>query len=377
MDEAGTAARKNGVDIALIFKDQRSYALAQYIRQRSDDAWSGELEPRLLAEARNLAAIAAAGRLVPFMGAGVSVSAGAPTWKVLIEQLAAALDLAGSELKSLLKEGRSPLDQAAYLRSAFLARPISSASDGGFSAAISESVGVTQYGLAPALLASIASEQAITLNYDRLFEIACEDAGAPRRVIPGGHSSTERWLLKLHGSVDQPDSIVLTREDYLGFNNERAALSALVKATLMTRHLLFVGFGLSDDHFHEIVHDVRRAMAGQPDAGPVGTALTLHDDPLNRALWQKDLHFVAMPEDESVIACARSLEIFLDALLAFASRSQSYLLAKGYEDGLDEPELELRRTLLALHASWTEEVRSSEAGGKVQELLTELGLHAG
>ncbi|MFW0772756.1 SIR2 family NAD-dependent protein deacylase [Paenarthrobacter nitroguajacolicus] len=57
------------------------------------------------------------------------------------------------------------------------------------------------------------------------------------------------WLLKLHGSVSKPDTIVLTRDDYLGFNSSRAALSALVKAHLLTHHLLFVGFGVADDHF--------------------------------------------------------------------------------------------------------------------------------
>jgi hypothetical protein len=110
-----------------------------------------------------------------------------------------------------------------------------------------------RYGLAPALLTAIDSEQALTLNYDRLFETAPEDAGAPRSVIPGGHEGEhERWLLKVHGTVDDPASIVLTRDDYLGFDSSRLALSSIVKATLATRHLLFVGFGLADDHFHEI-----------------------------------------------------------------------------------------------------------------------------
>ncbi|WP_143347924.1 SIR2 family NAD-dependent protein deacylase, partial [Enterococcus faecalis] len=127
-------------------------------------------------------------------------------------------------------------------------------------------------------LTAIDSEQAITLNYDRLFETAAEDAGLPRAVIPGQHEGEhERWLLKLHGTVERPETIVLTRDDYLGYDSSRRALSSIVKATLATRHLLFVGFGLTDDHFHEIVHDVRRAFPASGN-GPLATALTLFAD---------------------------------------------------------------------------------------------------
>ncbi|WP_410908168.1 SIR2 family protein, partial [Priestia sp. SIMBA_032] len=69
-----------------------------------------------------------------------------------------------------------------------------------------------RYGLAPALLASLGSREAITLNYDELFETASDDAGVPRSVIPDGAGEHDDWLLKLHGSVTDPDSIVLTRD---------------------------------------------------------------------------------------------------------------------------------------------------------------------
>lgn len=94
-----------------------------------------------------------------------------------------------------------------------------------------------RYGMTPALLASLGSREAIPLNYDELFETASADAGVPRTVIPDGARENDHWLLKLHGSVKNPESIVLTRDDYLGFNTSRNALSALVKATLMTQHL--------------------------------------------------------------------------------------------------------------------------------------------
>src|SRR4029453_8707073 len=103
------------------------------------------------------------------------------------------------------------------------------------------------------------------------------------------------WLLKLHGSVSKPETIVLTRDDYLGFNSSRAALSALVKAHLLTHHLLFVGFGLADDHFHEIVHDVRRALPNDASKNhQMGTVLSLFQEPLQKLVWTGKLDILSM-----------------------------------------------------------------------------------
>ncbi len=174
----------------------------------------------------------------------------------------------------------------------------------------------------------------------------------------------ERWLLKLHGSVDKPESIVLTRDDYLGFNSDRAALSSLVKATLMTRHLLFVGFGMGDAHFHEIVHDVRRAL---PDRdSQFGTVLTLSDDEVTRRLWGNDLEFVTFDSP-------RMLEIFLDAMLAYGATSNSYLLAKGYETALDDADLEVRRALERVLATVSTAGRRSRSWPVVERMLDDLG----
>jgi hypothetical protein len=234
-----------------------------------------------------------------------------------------------------------------------------------------------RYGLAPALLTAIDSEQALTLNYDRLFETAPEDAGAPRSVIPGGHEGEhERWLLKVHGTVDDPASIVLTRDDYLGFDSSRLALSSIVKATLATRHLLFVGFGLADDHFHEIVHDVRRAFPSS-GTGTLATALTLFADPLDERLWQGRFRLVPrLPEPHDgarVEEAARLLEIFLDALAAFATDAHTYLLAERHDTALTRAELQLRERLATLLWETTEEERATGASQEVEGMSTRLG----
>ncbi|WP_139416167.1 SIR2 family NAD-dependent protein deacylase [Agromyces laixinhei] len=372
LDEAGSTAERLGVDVALVLRDEKAYALAQHVR-RTEHGWEG-LDHALVEKARTLGDHAKAGRLVPFMGSGVSVSAGAPVWSELLRRLAHDAGLDDVEREQL--SNRDPLDQAALLRAAFEARD--GTAKHAFSAAVAQHVERKRYGLAPALLASLDSEQAITLNYDTLFEQAARDAGRPRIVLPDESSVRDDWLLKLHGSVTNPETIVLTRDDYLGFNSGRAALSALVKATLMTRHLLFVGFGLRDDHFHEIAHDVQRAVDGKAH---LGTVLTLASDPLDEKLWQGRLDFISMSPSEAASMdpsaqradAARKLEIFLDIVLAYASDGHSYLLDPDFAHALTPAELHVRDLLMRLARDADESAHETAAWARVDVLLGELG----
>lgn len=287
-----TAAREAaelGVDVALVLQGEASYALAQHIRAEQPGAWRA-LPSALEASARDLSEDARSGRLVPFMGAGVSTTAGGPLWAELIERLSRKVGLDEAKVAAVLEPSRDTLDQAAILRAAFEG----SGRDGSFNELVAQEARLPRYGLAPALLSRLPANEAITLNYDTLFESAAADASLPRRVIPAdpeGEESDhdERWLLKLHGSMTDPATIVLTREDYLGFNEDRAALTSLVKAMLMTRHLLFVGFGFADDHFHEILFDVRRAVRSQGAAELQATVVKLRADPLDDLLSKGDL----------------------------------------------------------------------------------------
>lgn len=351
LGEAYRHTDEAGVDVVFVFQDPAAFALAQQQRRERGDAWSS-LGPSLLNQAKELAGIARDGRLVPFMGAGVSMSAGAPSWRQLLQSLAGAAGLELSEQDALGK--MSNLDQADVLRSFFSDR-FPRDSDARFGQAVAAAVDIKNYGLAPSLLACLPSDGAITLNYDTLFEAASKDAGSPRTVIPGDPpddhtAASKKWLLKLHGSVDKPETIVLTRDDYLGYSATREALSALVKAHLITHHLLFVGFGLTDDHFHEIVHDVRRALPPKKGGDRFGSALMLEQDGMQEKLWGKHLNLINMKNQDALEfgtnEPARRLEIFLDALVAHSSDSHSFLLAPHYGEGLTEKESELRDALL-------------------------------
>ena len=56
----------------------------------------------------------------------------------------------------------------------------------------------------------------------------------------------------VHGCISKPESIVLTRQDYLRYSDTNAALAGIVQSMLITSRMLFVGFSLADDNFYRI-----------------------------------------------------------------------------------------------------------------------------
>ena len=99
-------------------------------------------------------------------------------------------------------------------------------------------------------------------------------AVGPFSVLPYAASKgSKRWLLKMHGTITHPEEIVLSKRDYMRYHDRFAAMAGIVQSTLLTRHLLFVGFSLDDDNFQRIFDSVRKAR--RP---PLESDLTLGDN---------------------------------------------------------------------------------------------------
>lgn len=103
-----------------------------------------------------------------------------------------------------------------------------------------------------------------TTNYDELIESAYLKAGVDMRVSRSeeefkAHRTQRprRHLVKLHGSIDQPDSIVLTRSDYAQARSGRKEMLDRLRSELADGSFLFVGFSLSDPNFNAIHDDLR------------------------------------------------------------------------------------------------------------------------
>ena len=185
-------------------------------------------------------------RAIAIVGSGLSSACGAPSWRELIEGLAREAqsqrpdETAKVEQASLLLASRSYLESAGVLKDVLGEE---------FYPTVARLVGS---GLRPnpshTILVSLPWRAIVTTNFDKLLEHAMPQ-GASWPVyqwfdddLPSRVRDLERLLLKLHGDIDHPEKIVLTREDYKGplyAQKTRSALTAL----FVTCQPFFVGYG--------------------------------------------------------------------------------------------------------------------------------------
>ena len=359
------AALEHGFDVALVLRRPSDLAAAQRVRRGSDDA-TWDLPDHLQELAADLGERARRGQLALFIGAGVSAAAGLPTWEQLVGELAER-----SGFDEELCEGltRLPAQDSAALLARELGREE-------LEAYVKERFGPGPYALAHALVAGLPVHEFVTTNYDPLVEQAACDVGRELSVLPYDDVEPGRpWLLKLHGDAGHPESVVLTREEYLNFGDTRAALAGVLHSLLLTRHVLFVGTSMLDDDLIRIAHQVRSALQ-VPGREPrrTGTVLALREDPARTRLWEQDVETVAMaPPGSRSGAAARRLEVLLDLLGCLSTPPTGYLLDPAYRGLLDDGERRLAGALDAMAAVLPEPAETTSAADEVAALLRRLG----
>ncbi len=168
---------------------------------------------------------------------------------------------------------------------------------------------------------------------------------------------------------------MLTRNDYLGAPPTSAALFGLVQAMLLTRHMLFVGYSLADEDFHQIVHQVNaaRRRAKGHSGSVLGTALVLHADQLQSTLWDGTVDIRSIGSDDcstDVPTEARRLQIFLDLLGHLSADLSGFLMDPTYDDLLDDDEKELAERLRDLR----DVAAGTEGAVRVEAFLRSIGL---
>lgn len=102
----------------------------------------------------------------------------------------------------------------------------------------------------------------ITTNYDTLLENIFEDhvplVGQDKILSSRLLEISE--IYKIHGSTEQPNSIVITEEDYFEYNKKHAYLSAKLLTIFVENPVVFLGYGLGDENVINILNDIRNCL---------------------------------------------------------------------------------------------------------------------
>lgn len=137
----------------------------------------------------------------------------------------------------------------------------------------------------------------------------------------------------MHGDIRAPESFVLTRSDFVGYDAKSRPMGSMVQSLMITKHLLVVGASMTDDNFLRLAHEVFAFLeAGEPKSGPIGTVITLGKEAAKTRLWKNRFTYVpiseAAPGKEGQKE-ARDLAIFLD-LVAMLTSTNALLLDPRY-----------------------------------------------
>lgn len=112
-----------------------------------------------------------------------------------------------------------------------------------------------------------------TTNIDQIYDrfLAAKYAGvaisksyhddAIGRYIKGDPST--RLVLKVHGSVENPDHAIFTREQYADARNKNAPFYETLSALIVTQTFLFLGYGMSDPDIQLILENNARLFKAQ------------------------------------------------------------------------------------------------------------------
>jgi hypothetical protein len=148
----------------------------------------------------------------------------------------------------------------------------------------------------------------VTTNYDDLLERAFSRRPVRKIVsdpdLTARASPDEIQIIKMHGDLATPASMVITEEDYRAYDVGRPGIALKVKQLLTEHPLLFVGFSLTDPNFRRIDGWIRDTV-GSVRLPAIALAWR---EPLaaERKMWRD--------RGVNLVFCAHELERIFEAL---------------------------------------------------------------
>jgi hypothetical protein len=210
-----------------------------------------------------------------FIGAGLSVESGLPTWKKMLEEMIARARKQSYLDKELLDDCEKGLGSPTkYL---MIASALRDMMGGDFEKYVDErfaNTAVLPNDIHRTLL-ELQWQFAVTTNYDRLIERAFNERHGGKETLdpitfvnPGGAASSlfrqRPFVLKVHGdAVTDPKEIILSERDYRNVIHQQAGLQSLLQTLFTTYTILFVGASLTDPDLMLLLGYVHSAFHGR------------------------------------------------------------------------------------------------------------------
>ncbi|MBK5124335.1 SIR2 family protein [Burkholderia sp. R-69980] len=232
-------------------------------------------------------------KCVLFAGAGASMDAKLPGWTELLRGMVSRCEYAGTLSEEEKVEIENLLEARAYMVVAAFCREKLGAFD--FAKYLKEQLSDSRSSRTHRLLASIPFRGATTTNFDSFIEHS-----RPRSqvVMPSlmdrlGAAGVESLLadrsafpvIKIHGSILDTESIVLTRGDFRKLLFSRPGYRDFLRRLFLDSTVFFYGYSFSDPNVDFLLQDIIASYAGNtrphyallPSPGKIATKYWFED----------------------------------------------------------------------------------------------------
>lgn len=188
--------------------------------------------------------------LVVFVGAGVSIGSGFPSWDELLEEIQSRLGIKenlfndNTIVPQLYYNARGKKDYNELIHD-LLYKPNAKPNE------------------IHKCLAKVNPRYIITTNYDNLLEQAFSDSGIFLDVIEKDsdlpYAHTDHMIIKMHGGFKH-NNFVLKEDDYLNYTRNFTLIENYIKALFARYTVLFIGYSFNDPDTKQLLAWVRHIL---------------------------------------------------------------------------------------------------------------------
>lgn len=230
-----------------------------------------------------LSAEIAAGRVVLFAGAGISRPLGLPSWRELVDQMANDLDYDPEVLVT---------PDADYMQVAELHHLKIGCRDNLVSWMRRNWVIDKELLRASPVhrhIVELSFPLIYTTNYDHGLEAAFEHYSREYVKISSvldvpGASHDFPHIVKFHGDLDLPETMVLTESDYFERLDFESPMDLKFRSDMLGRSILFIGYSMRDLNLRILLHRLQRTWRGHDEARPKSFVFLTRPDPVQEGV---------------------------------------------------------------------------------------------
>jgi hypothetical protein len=200
-------------------------------------------------------------RAILFVGAGVSMSVGLPSWQALIDHLLDELKL-NPDVIDGMRDGYQMLAEFYRLKQGGI---------GSLRSWLDRNWKVSEDEVATSQLHKLIVEldfpAIYTTNYDRNLETAFEVHAKPYAKISNAKDIASAnngvtQIIKYHGDFSDDASLVITETDFLNRLSFDSPLDIKFRSDALGRTILFIGYSMSDPNIRLLLHRIWQTWEG-------------------------------------------------------------------------------------------------------------------